>query len=121
MDPVNPSTGVHDSSQTIQPDIGENIQSDDEAQPIDSAMEDEIREMVNEFEIYLTKKKEQTKKAKREQQKKNKRPEKGKKPDNDPSDSSDTEGGDRTPRNRPTNRHGRHQRRSSSPLTHHMG
>ena len=118
MDPVNPSTGVHDSSQTIQPDIGENIQSDDEAQPIDSAIEDEIKEMVNEFEIYLTKKKQQKKNAKREQKKG-----KGKKPDENPSDSSDssdTEGGNKTPRNRPTNGHRRHQR-TPSPLTHDMG
>ena len=124
MDLANPSTGVHDSSQTIQPDTEENIQSDDEAQPIDSAMEDEIKEMINEFEIYLTKKK-IAKKAKKEQEKKKSetKPNKGKgrKPDNDPSDSSDTEGGDRTPKNRPTNRHGRHQKRSPSPLTHDMG
>ena len=99
MDPVNPPIGVYDSSQTIQPDIEENIQSDDEAQPIDSAMEDEIKEMINEFEIYLTKKK-MAKKAKKAQKKKEEdsKKGKGKKPDGDPSDSSDTEGGDRTPR-----------------------
>ena len=122
MDPVNPPIGVYDSSQTIQPDIEENIQSDDEAQPIDSAMEDEIKEMINEFEIYLTKKK-MAKKAKKAQKKKEEdsKKGKGKKPDGDPSDSSDTEGGDRTPKNRPTNRHGRHQKRFPSPKTHDMG
>ena len=119
MDPVNLSAGVHDSSQTIQPDT--DVDLDDEAQPIDPTMEDEIKEMINEFEIYLTKKK-MAKKAKKAQKKKEEDSKKGKgrKPDNDPSDSSDTEGGDKTPRNRPTNRHGRHQR-TSSPLTHDMG
>ena len=117
---MDPTTGAHDSSQTIQQDEGEDLQSDNEAQLIDSAIEDEIKEMVNEFEIYLTKKKEQKRKARKEQ--KDKKSEKrGKKPDNDPSDSSDTEGGDRTPKNRPTNRHGKHQKRASSPLTHDMG
>ena len=118
---MDPTTGAHDSSQTIQAD-NEKIQSDDEekAQPIDPNMEDEIKEMMNEFEIYLTKKME---KKRREKKAKKAKKGKGKKPDENPSDSSDssdTEGGDRTPRNRPTNRHGRHQR-TSSPLTHDMG
>ena len=126
---MNPTTGAHDSSQTIQAD-DEKIQSDDEekAQPIDPNMEDEIKEMMNEFEIYLTKKmekKKKEKKAKKAQKKKEEEAKKGKgkKPDENPSDSSDssdTEGGDRTPRNRPTNRHRKHQR-TSSPLTHDMG
>ena len=118
---MDPTTGAHDSSQTIQAD-DEKIQSGDEeeAQPIDPNMENEIKEMINEFEIYLTKKMEKKKKEKKAKKAQKK---KGKKPDENPSDSSDssdTEGGDRTPRNRPTNRHGRHQR-TSSPLTHDMG
>ena len=120
MDPVKPFDEVYDPSQTIQPDT--DVHADDEAQPIDLTMEDEIKEMINEFEIYLTKKK-MTKKAKKAQKKKEEDSKKGKgrKPDGNPSDSSDTEGGDRTPKNRPTNRHGRHQKRSPSPKTHDMG
>ena len=117
IDPIDPSTGAYDPSQTIQPDT--DVHSDEEAQPIDPAMEDEIKEMINEFEIYLTKKK-MAKKAKKAQKKKEEDSKKGKgrKPDGDPSDSSGTEGGDRTPRNRPTNRR---RRRTPSPKTHDMG
>ena len=63
---MDPTTGAHDSSQTIQAD-NEKIQSDDEekAQPIDPNMEDEIKEMMNEFEIYLTKKMEKKRREKK--------------------------------------------------------